>query len=316
MNLVALAQLILFVLRNLNLKPRKHKPEEIALAIAAYVMGVQITKLNIPPSTLYYYTKKLGVKRRKDARPRCPSCNSDRVIKNGSSRGKSKYKCKVCGRTFYRTASHRMSREQRERILREYTNRMSLRGISKVEGRPLTTVYSSVKRAALKAYVDLSILQAQLKAFRSKFAVLDESWTYVRVRRGPRRQNLWIWNALIDGVPFFVTGDRDYNTFRLLWLSLPKCEVHYTDDYPIYQVLYHHVVGKKYTHTVESYNSFCRSHLARLARDTKAVNRSRAMIDYSLDLLNVMYPQAFTDEKTPLNLAYLSGVQYIRDHLI
>ncbi|AAK40829.1 First ORF in transposon ISC1173 [Saccharolobus solfataricus P2] len=81
MNLVALAQLILFVLRNLNLKPRKHKPEEIALAIAAYVMGVQITKLNIPPSTLYYYTKKLGVKRRKDARPRCPSCNSDSTLR-------------------------------------------------------------------------------------------------------------------------------------------------------------------------------------------------------------------------------------------
>ncbi len=110
-------------------------------------MGVQVTKLKIPPSTLYYYIKKLGIKRRKDARPRCPSCNSDRVVKNGSSRGKSKYRCKVCGRTFY-DASHRMSREQRERILKEYTNRMSLRGISKVEGRPLTTVYSLVKRAA------------------------------------------------------------------------------------------------------------------------------------------------------------------------
>ncbi len=40
------------------------------------------------------------------------------------------------------------------------------------------------------------------------------------------------------------------------------------------------------------------------------------MVDYSLALLNVMNPQVFSDEETSLNLAYLGGVQYIRDHLI
>ena len=86
MDLVTLAQLILLVLRNLNFKPRKHKLEAIALAIAAYLLGVQVTKLRIPPSTLYYYIRKLGIK--KDVRPRCPFCNSDRVVRNGSSRGR------------------------------------------------------------------------------------------------------------------------------------------------------------------------------------------------------------------------------------
>ncbi|QXJ35585.1 hypothetical protein J5U22_02132 [Saccharolobus shibatae] len=38
-----------------------------------------------------------------------------------------------------------MSREQKERILKEYLNRMSMRGIPKVEGKPLTTVYSLVR---------------------------------------------------------------------------------------------------------------------------------------------------------------------------
>ncbi|BBG23287.1 hypothetical protein IC006_0571 [Sulfuracidifex tepidarius] len=32
--------------------------------------------------------------------------------------------------------------------------------------------------------------------------------------------------------------------------------MHFTDSYQIYQVLDHHVVGKKYTHTTESYNSY------------------------------------------------------------
>ncbi|QXJ32223.1 hypothetical protein J5U22_01794 [Saccharolobus shibatae] len=60
MDLVTLAQLILLVLRNLNFKPRKHKPEELAYVISAYLLGVQVTNLGIPPSTLYYYTKNWG----------------------------------------------------------------------------------------------------------------------------------------------------------------------------------------------------------------------------------------------------------------
>ena len=44
--------------------------------------------------------------------------------------GKTKYKCNVCRRTFYDANSHRMSREQKERILKEYLNRMSMRGDS------------------------------------------------------------------------------------------------------------------------------------------------------------------------------------------
>ena len=119
---------------------------------------------------------------------------------------------------------------------------------------------------------------------------------------------------LADGLPFFTTGDRDYKTFSFLLNSLPKSEVNYTDDYSVYQVLDNHVSSKKYT--VESYNSYCRAHLARLARDTRAVNRSQRMVDYSLALLNVMYPVIYSREKTPLNEAYLRGVQNIRETLI
>ncbi|BDB98393.1 hypothetical protein SACC_14100 [Saccharolobus caldissimus] len=65
-----------------------------------------------------------------------------------------------------------------------------------------------------------------------------------------------------------------------------------------------------------SYNSYYRAHLARLARDTRAVNRSQRMIDYSLALLNVIYPVIYSREKTPLNEAYLRGVLNIRENLI
>jgi IS1 family transposase len=119
---------------------------------------------------------------------------------------------------------------------------------------------------------------------------------------------------LADGLLFFTTSDRGYKTFSFLLNSLPKSEVNYTDDYSVYQVLDNHVASKKYT--VESYNSYCRAHLAKLARDTRAVNRSQRMVDYSLALLNVMYPVIYSREKTPLNEAYLRGVQNIRENLI
>ncbi|BCU68943.1 IS1 transposase [Stygiolobus caldivivus] len=254
MDLVTLAQLILLTLRDLNFKPRKHEPEDLAYAIAAYLLGVQVTKLGTPPSTLYYYTKKLGVKRRREERPPCPSCKSNRVVKNGSSRGKTKYKCKTCGKTSYQATNHKMSKEQKERVLKEYTNRMSMRGIARVEGKPLTTIYSFIRRKGVEAYAYLLLLQERLEGFTAKATVLDESWTYVWVRHGRKGVDLWIWNALADGVPFFITGDRGYRTFSSLQNSLPESRVYYTDGYSVYQVLDNHVVGKEYTYTVESYH--------------------------------------------------------------
>ena len=40
MELVTLAQLISLVLKDLNLKPRKYKLEDLAYTIAAYLLGV------------------------------------------------------------------------------------------------------------------------------------------------------------------------------------------------------------------------------------------------------------------------------------
>ncbi|BBG23289.1 hypothetical protein IC006_0573 [Sulfuracidifex tepidarius] len=94
---------------------------EVAFAVSGQLLGVQVTELEVLPSTLYY-VRRLGV-RRKEARPRCPSSNSDRVVRDCPSRGRVEYKYKVCGRIFYGNASHRTSSEQRERVLREYLDR-------------------------------------------------------------------------------------------------------------------------------------------------------------------------------------------------
>ena len=43
---------------------------------------------------------------------------------------------------------------------------------------------------------------------------------------------------------------------------------------------------------------------------------NQRMVDYSLALLNVMYPVIYSRDKIPLNEAYLRGVQNIRETLI
>ncbi|BCU71629.1 hypothetical protein KN1_29260 [Stygiolobus caldivivus] len=136
--------------------------------------------------------------------------------KGRSARGKTKYKCKTCEKTSYQATNHKMSKEQKERVLKEYTNRMSMRGIARVEGKPLTTIYSFIRRKGVEAYAYLLLLQGRLEGFTAKATVLDESWTYVWARHGQKREDLWIWNALADGVPFFITGDRGYRTFSFL----------------------------------------------------------------------------------------------------
>jgi len=107
--------------------------------------------------------------------------------------GKTKYKCKTCRRTFYH-ANHKLDNKQKERILKEYLNRM--RGISRKEDHKL----QPNKENQCKG-IRLYISPSQLKNFTSKFTILDKSWTYAlgTVLRDP-----WIWNALADGSPFFM----------------------------------------------------------------------------------------------------------------
>ena len=67
----------------------------------------------------------------------------------------------------------------------------------------------------------------------------DEMWTYQRARRGKKRQEVWIWTAVIelpDGrrCVDFEVGDRSGETFLRLYERLPEAERYYSDDYGVY----------------------------------------------------------------------------------
>ena len=73
----------------------------------------------------------------------------------------------------------------------------------------------------------------------------------MEVRRGERRKDLWIWNAVVeerDGVRWRIheVGGRDESAFSRLLDSLHGAYKYETDAYPVYKWLpqYRHMIGK------------------------------------------------------------------------
>jgi insertion element IS1 protein InsB len=65
----------------------------------------------------------------------CPSCESERVVKNGRiHNGKQNHKCKACSRQFVMNPTKKtISEETRERIARLLLEKLPLAGIARVE---------------------------------------------------------------------------------------------------------------------------------------------------------------------------------------
>jgi transposase-like protein len=77
----------------------------------------------------------------------CTECGSGKIVCNGhTGAGKQKYHCKSCG--SYRTlgATQVYTDEQREKILRVYKERASLRGVHRVHGVAVSTILEWLKK--------------------------------------------------------------------------------------------------------------------------------------------------------------------------
>ena len=84
-----------------------------------------------------------------------------------------------------------------------------------------------------------------------KVISFDEMWSYVEARRQGKRQECWVWTAVVvepDGRRWvdFKVGDRSEATFFRLYERLPEAERYRTDAYQVYRWLpsNRHEVGK------------------------------------------------------------------------
>jgi insertion element IS1 protein InsB len=106
-----------------------------------------------------------------------------------------------------------------------------------------------------------------------------------------KKNKLWIFKALDRATSrtiAWVVGKRNKTTLKKLYDKLSHLKAtFYTDRWKVFTKVLpkdRHVVGKRYTHLIESNNANTRHHLARMTRRTKVVSKSIAMVDLTIRL--------------------------------
>ena len=127
----------------------------------------------------------------------CPHCGSNWLPKDGRSRGKQTYRCRLCHYRFTPDGNrHYYSEQVKEQAIDLYGEGMAIAAISRVLAVKLGAVYKWVKKSggALGVWVTM---QSQRWGIAPAIS-FDEIWTYHRARRGKKRQGVWIGTAVIE----------------------------------------------------------------------------------------------------------------------
>ncbi len=225
----------------------------------------------------------------------CPNCGNQDIVKNGTDyKGSQKYHCHHCGGYGTLKAKARYSQEEKERVLKAYQERVSMRGIRRIFGVIPKTLLRWIKEALAK----LPSLEQTLDPARfDDILELDELWSYVLKKSNKR----WVWIALCRRtrqiVAYFI-GDRSEKSCRQLWKQIPesykKCHS-YSDFWSAYQKVFssqtHQSVGKEsgQTNHVERWNNTLRQRLARFVRKTLSFSKSEFVHDLVLRFFIINY---------------------------
>ena len=80
----------------------------------------------------------------------CPSCKSEKLVKNGVVWGKQRYKCKNCNKKYRDGARAMLSKDLKVKIIKAYLNGTRFRAASRIFDVPLTTVFYFIKKLGQK----------------------------------------------------------------------------------------------------------------------------------------------------------------------
>lgn len=211
---------------------------------------------------------------------KCPTCNSENIIKNGSiHNGKQKYACKDCNRQFVLEPTNCISEEKKELIDKLLLEKIPLAGIARVVdiSEYWLQKYVNEKYDSISQVIDITIKK------KGKIIIqCDEMWSFVMNKDNKQ----WIWLAIdietkeIVGV---YIGSRDAGGAKGLWNSLPpvyrQCAVTFTDFWKSYDAIFpkkrHKSVGKEtgLTNRIERFNCTMRQRVSRLVRKTLSFSK-------------------------------------------
>ncbi len=211
----------------------------------------------------------------------CPSCDSDKVVKNGRIHNKKqKFICKVCGRRFVENPTNKIiSQETEKQIDKLLLERISLAGIVRITDVSARWLQNYVNKKYKKTPKKIDVK----KKPRGKLTIeCDEAWSFVRNKNNKQ----WIRLATdkdtreITGV---YAGNRDKEGALGLWNSIPgvyrQCAVSYTDFRSSYDEIFpskrHRSVGKETgkTNHIERFDNTMRQRISRLVRKTLSFSK-------------------------------------------
>ena len=212
----------------------------------------------------------------------CRDCGSTNIVKNGHNAcGSQQYYCHDCGARKVLIPKTKYQESARERILRAYRERVSMRGLKRIFLVARQTVAKWIKEIVKRIP---NFKDTIPPADPDDVLELDELWSFVF----KKDQKRWLWIALsrkTRRIVAFVIGDRSEKTCRRLWNKLPadyKKLQSYSDFWDAYQKVFpeetHHSVGKETGQTahVERWNNTIRQRLSRLVRKTLSFSKSDA----------------------------------------
>ncbi len=210
----------------------------------------------------------------------CSKCGSTNILLNGHNRyGKQQYVCKDCRCCRVLEPKARgYSEEAKERALRVYQERDSLRGAERALGISRQTIASWIKKVQSLQPIAQSIARAK----DDDVLELDEVWSFVQRRSNKR----WLWTALCRRtrqIVAFVIGDRSEASCRRLWEAIPesyrRCQS-YSDLWEAYGAVFdaktHHQVGKETGQTahIERWNNTLGQRNGRSVRKTLSFSKT------------------------------------------
>ena len=116
------------------------------------------------------------------------------------------------------------------------------------------------------------------------------------MRCAKAQKKIWVWTAVnrkTKRLVGFHVGDRSSESFENLCKNISHIDARYyaIDQYSVYDIIpkNKHLVGKKYTYTVEHMNRLLRHYLAHFTRKTYCWSRSLSMICFSVSLFSFFY---------------------------
>ena len=130
--------------------------------------------------------------------PVCPRCGSKHVIKNGRRKGRQRWLCRNCNRTFgptYGTPLYRLRTpvEEITRTLLIVMRRGSLSAAEEITGHKIETIKRWLKLAARHAEAITQVLACELKLSQVE---VDAFWSFVKkslwmLKEGMARKKGW-----------------------------------------------------------------------------------------------------------------------------